>query len=120
MGNSAAEHLTFSDALTVCSNWNSLGTPNRISSTLEAEPGLCRFYGLAVFKRVSHREEEGQDRGLGGVLGRRNGLCVDIHRSPQGGMPHQFLHHFELGSDAPEQSGVGVSEGMPADTLLNI
>ena len=34
-------------------------------------------------------------------------------------MPHQFLHYLELSSDASEQGGVGVSEGMPADALLN-
>ena len=87
--------------------------------TLETESSLCGSYDHAVFKRASHREEEGQDRGLGSVLGRRNGLCVDIHRRPEVGMPHQFLHHFELCSDAPEQSGISV-EGMPADAFLNI
>lgn len=35
-------------------------------------------------------------------------------------MPHQFLHHFEFGPDAPEQGRIGVSESMPADALLNI
>jgi len=35
-------------------------------------------------------------------------------------MPHQFLHHFELRSDAPKQGRIGVSEGMPADALLNV
>ena len=35
-------------------------------------------------------------------------------------MPHQFLHHFELGSDAPEKGGIRVPEGMPADALLDI
>jgi hypothetical protein len=35
-------------------------------------------------------------------------------------MPHQFLHHLELGSDTSEQGGIGVPKGMPADVLLNM
>jgi hypothetical protein len=51
--------------------------------------------------------------------GGRDGLRIDIHRRPQRGMPHQFLHHFEFGSDASEKRGIGMPEGMPADALLN-
>jgi hypothetical protein len=35
-------------------------------------------------------------------------------------MSHQFLHHFEFGSDASEKRGVRVSEGMPADALMDM
>ncbi len=40
------------------------------------------------------------------MLGGRGCLRIDIHRRTQGGMPHQFLHYFEFGSDAPEKRGV--------------
>src|SRR5215469_12226238 len=45
---------------------------------------------------------------------------VNIHGRPQRGMPHQFLHHFEFGSDASEKRRIGVAEGMPADALLDV
>ena len=67
---------------------------------------------------VSHREEQRQHCSLRGMLGGRNSLRVDCR--PQCRMPHQFLHHFEFGSDAPQKRGIGVSEGMPAYALLNI
>lgn len=47
-------------------------------------------------------------------------LRIDIHRCPQRGMPHQFLHHFELRADTPEQGRIRVPEGMPANALLNV
>ena len=68
----------------------------------------------------SHRNKQSQHGGLRGMLGGRNRLRIDIHRRPQGGMSHQFLHHFEFGSDASEKRRIGVPEGMPADALLNI
>jgi hypothetical protein len=34
-------------------------------------------------------------------------------------MPQQFLHHLELRADAPQQSRIGVSEGVPTEVLLN-
>ena len=54
------------------------------------------------------------------MLGGRDCLRIDIHRRTQRGMPHQFLHYFEFGSDAPEKRGVRVPEGMTADALLDI
>ena len=66
------------------------------------------------------REKQSQHGCLRGVLGGRNCLRVDVHRCPQRGMPHQFLHHLELGSDTAEQRRVGESESVPADALLNV
>ena len=54
------------------------------------------------------------------MLSGRDGLGINVHRRSQCGMPHQFLHHFEFGSDAPEKRGIGVAECMPADALLDI
>ena len=68
----------------------------------------------------SHWNEQSQHGSLRGMLGGRNRLRIDIHRRPQGGMSHQFLHHFEFDSDASEKRRIGVPEGMPADALLNI
>ena len=69
---------------------------------------------------VSHSEEQRQHGSLGRMLGGCDCLRVHIHRRPQSGMPHQFLHHFEFGSDASEQGRIGVAEGVPADALLDI
>ena len=62
---------------------------------------------------------EGQHCGLGGVLGRRDRLSVDVNRGAQRGMPQQLLHDFEFRSHASQQRRVGVPKCVPANPPLD-
>ena len=62
---------------------------------------------------------EGQHCGLGGVLGRRYRLSVDVNRGAQRRMSQQLLHDFEFRPHAPQQRRVGVPKCVPANPPLD-
>lgn len=63
--------------------------------------------------------EQANNRTLCGSLRRRDRMCLGVHRHAAGSLPQQFLHDLDVYARSPQESRVGVPEGVPPNSLRN-